>query len=140
MATKKSIWVLIPMLLLALVAISGCASAPTGGRTVDVTGTWEGIFTCQGCHGGTGKQGSMSMKLSQEGATVSGKMLVAEAPDAEVKGSVAGDTFKLSATGVEKRGLQYHGPMNATFMVGSKEMQGNGFAGQMVSIRLRRIQ
>ncbi len=137
MGTKKSIWVLIPMLLLTLVAISGCASAPTGGRTVDVTGTWEGIFTCQGCHG---KQDSMSMKLSQEGATVSGKMSIAGAPDAEIKGSVAGDTVKLSAMGAEKRGVQYHGPMNATLMVGSKEMQGNGFAGQMVSMRLRRIQ
>ena len=82
----------------------------------------------------------MSMKLSQEGATVSGKMSMVEAPDAEIKGSIAGDTVKFSATGAEKLGLLYHGAMNATLMVGSKEMQGNGFAGQMVSIRLRRIQ
>jgi hypothetical protein len=128
-------WLLIGFVL---VTSAACASAPLKAPTVDMTGTWQGTWTCQGCHGT--KQGPMSVRLTQAGADITGKMSQADTPDNEIQGSVSGDKLTFRALGAGARPLQHHGMVKAVLSVNGSDMQGDGSAGQPLRISLRRNQ
>ena len=91
--------------LLIVLALSslGCARGDWINETltlIDVTGTWEGVFTGRTVSGGPGYERRMRWVLQQNGQKVRGEVQGADgAPSASIDGQVNGETFNWQVTG-----------------------------------------
>ena len=84
-------------LLLIVVAIAIASAARAGQARVDLTGKW--LFTVQTSAGG----GTPTVKLKQEGDKLTGHYSSSQLGEAELTGTVTGNTMKLTF-GVEVQG------------------------------------
>jgi hypothetical protein len=94
-------WLLASLVLLSF----GCASSsPPNAPTVDVTGTWGGVWSCQHCAPLQGV-GAISMRLEQVGSTVTGTIFWgALRSGSRVEGSVSRDVLTFRAPGIDLSG------------------------------------
>ena len=94
-------WVLVGLVLLSF----GCAtSSPPNAPTVDVTGTWGGIWSCRQCPALEGV-GAITMRLEQVGATVTGTISWgAVRSGSQVEGNVSRDRLTFRASGLDLTG------------------------------------
>jgi hypothetical protein len=85
-------------LAFALSAVLASASLASSARAVDLTGTWEGSYTCQGFDGASFKAGNKTSTLLifQEGTTFSANL---DGDDYLYNGAVINDTGKPDALG-----------------------------------------
>ena len=91
---KRKYWPLIAILLLLS---PGCATAPAGPPTVDVTGAWEGEWVSSTYQGSNGQ---VSMTLQQTGANVTGEIRTTGMGQSiqvngPIEGTVSDDVFSF---------------------------------------------
>ena len=120
-------WFLVSLVLLS----SGCATpSPPNAPTVDVTGTWGGIWSCPQCPPPWGVD-AITMRLDQVGATVTGSISWgALRSGSRVEGNVSRDVLLFRAPDIDLTG---------ELSVKGKDMEGWGrSAGLSISMSLHR--
>lgn len=95
------LWVLVGLVLVSF----GCAtSSPPNAPTVDVTGSWGGIWSCRQCPALQGV-GAISMRLEQVGATVTGTISWGALRSASrVEGNITRNVLIFRAPGIDLSG------------------------------------
>ena len=124
---RTASWFLVSLVLL----ISGCATTrPPDAPTVDVTGTWGGVWLCQQCASPQGVS-AITMRLDQVGATVTGTISWGALRSvSRVDGSVARDVLRFRAPDIDLTG---------ELSVKGNDMDGRGrSAGLSISMSLHR--
>ena len=115
---------------LFVLGLAACTSTLSSGPKppeVDVTGTWQGRWF------GSVASGSISLKLKQDGARVTGQMALTGGPpellSAPVMGDVSGKSFSFSSTG----------PFRADLSVTGEQMGGPFVYRQSNTMSLSRV-
>ncbi len=132
------------ILVAVLVCGVGCARSDWIQQTlvtVDVTGVWSGELRTRGLSGGTPQTSTLSFRLEQHGAKVTGSFALSGGTtllqgegmrmSGPIEGTVAGDVFSFAQT---------NGALKGELTVSEDEMTGQGTtANRPVSISLRRV-
>ena len=119
-------WFLVSMVLLS----SGCAASSSPNvPTVDVTGTWGGIWSCPQCP--PPRVDSITMRLDQVGATVTGSISWGALRSRNrVEGNVTRDVLLFRAPDIDLTG---------ELSVKGNDMEGQGHSsGLSISMSLHR--